>query len=322
MTALIVIGAVIAALLFAGFLHERIGRYRDSRRYPPPGRMVDIGGRSLHLVARGDGPPTVVLEAGMPGGTSRDWYLVVEEVAEFARAIAYDRAGLGHSDPGPSPRTFEAAVDDLHAALERAGERGPYVLVGHSGGGLLVREYQRRHPAEVSGLVLVDAFHEEQRERLRGDAASFRRLRRSYWIARAMATFGLLRVVRKLLGVRMLPGAVRDAPGESQRAWLATASSPSTHRHALREHRAFGSSLAAFREGAPSLGDLPVAVLTAGVGHLDEWEELQGELADLSSNSRWTVAEDSGHYVPEDAPDLVAEAIAWVIEQSETASNE
>src|SRR5688572_9722843 len=126
---------------------------------PPPGRLIDLGGWRVHLHCTGDvrpSQPTVILEAGS-GDFSVDWSLVQPDVARFARVCSYDRAGAGWSDLGPRPRTMHQLVSELHTLLEKAGERPPYVLVGHSFGGWLVRLYRTMYPADVAGMVLVEA---------------------------------------------------------------------------------------------------------------------------------------------------------------------
>ena len=127
---------------------------------PPLGRLVDIGGRRLHLYCIGRGSPTVVVENGN-GGFSIDWALVQPEVAKFARVCTYDRAGYAWSDTAPANGSVAQIIDDLHLLLRTAGERPPYVLVGASIGGLYVQAYQRRYPEEVVGLVLDDPSGEE-----------------------------------------------------------------------------------------------------------------------------------------------------------------
>src|SRR5437899_11873712 len=135
--------------LVAGSLHVE-------GSYPPPGRLVNIGGRNLHLYCTGSGGPTVVLEAG-GGAYATDWALVQPRIGEKTRVCSYDRAGLGWSDPGPADETVEQTVADLHAALSRAGEKGPYILVGASVGGAFIRGYQRSFPRDVGALVFTNS---------------------------------------------------------------------------------------------------------------------------------------------------------------------
>jgi pimeloyl-ACP methyl ester carboxylesterase len=125
----------------------------------PTGKLVDLGGFRLHVNCTGNGSPTVVVENGL-GDFSVDWILVQERVAHFARVCTYDRAGYARSDPGPKPRTFSQINLELHDALAKLGERSPFVLVGHSYGGPVVRNFVATYPQEVTGMVLVDAAHE------------------------------------------------------------------------------------------------------------------------------------------------------------------
>src|SRR5579871_3943020 len=122
-----------------------------------PGEMIDIGGRRLHLLRRGEGAPTVVLESGGGGGSSTQDWPVLTRVAGFTRALSYDRAGLGWSEPPTTPRTFAGMAADLDRLLTAAGESPPFVLVGGSFGGLLVSGFCRRCPSKVAGAVFLDA---------------------------------------------------------------------------------------------------------------------------------------------------------------------
>jgi len=147
--------ALVALLCVAGAVYQALSERRDLREHPAPGELVDVGGHRLHLHCVGSGKPTVLLEAGL-GNDVNHWSLVQLAVAEFTRVCAYDRAGLGWSDPGPLPRDAPRVVDELGRLLERSGESPPYVLVGHSNGGPYVRLYAAAHPERIAGLVLVD----------------------------------------------------------------------------------------------------------------------------------------------------------------------
>jgi pimeloyl-ACP methyl ester carboxylesterase len=143
--------AILAIMLFAqGAL--------EAQTFPPPGKLIDIGGRKLHLYCSGQGSHTVILMAG-GGAFSIDWDLVQPGVARTTRVCSYDRAGLGWSDAGPEDETVEQTVSDLHAVLVRAGEKSPYILVGASIGGIFIQAYQRAYPGDVAGLIFSNSSH-------------------------------------------------------------------------------------------------------------------------------------------------------------------
>src|SRR5215831_13633051 len=135
---------------------------------PAPGKLVDLGGHRLQVNCTGAGAPVVVVENGL-GDFSSDWILVQSRVEKFTRICTYDRAGYAWSDPGPMPRTFAQLNLELKDALEKLGERGPFVLVGHSFGGPVVRNFAAFYPQNVAGMVLVDAAFEGQRVGIGGD---------------------------------------------------------------------------------------------------------------------------------------------------------
>src|SRR6266702_7435459 len=144
--------AVIIGLVIAAPLHAQA----QSTGYQPPGRLIDIGGRKLHLYCTGTGSPTVILMAG-GGAFSIDWALVQPKVAQNTRVCSYDRAGLAWSDPGPADETVEQTIFDLHILLKNGGEKGPLLLVGASVGGIYIQAYQRTFPKEVAGLVFTNS---------------------------------------------------------------------------------------------------------------------------------------------------------------------
>src|ERR687893_3124206 len=153
-----VVGLVVFVLL-AGVLYQLVATKIDAYRwYPPPGEMIDVGGSSMHLRCTGEEgrAPTVVMDIGS-GGIGMDWQRVQPGVAKFARVCSYDRAGTGWSDQGTQPRTSQQIVEELHTLLGNAEVQGPYVLVGHSLGGVNVQLYANQYPDEVAGMVLVDS---------------------------------------------------------------------------------------------------------------------------------------------------------------------
>ena len=150
---------VLLALAVAGAIYQAIATELAERAYPPPGEMVDVGGYSLHINCVGQGSPTVVLDGGS-GEWSAQWVRVQREVSDTTRVCAYDRAGMGWSEMGPEPRDARQISSELHTLLSKAGIEGPYVLVGHSLGGLSMQTYAARYPDEVAGVALVDSSTE------------------------------------------------------------------------------------------------------------------------------------------------------------------
>ena len=146
----------LVGLLLLGLLSQALASAVDASHYLAPGKLVDIGGYRLHINCTGTGSPTVILDAGL-GGTSLDWSKVQPAVAHFTRVCSYDRAGYGWSDTGPGPRTSQQIVKELHLLLVHAQVSGPYILVGHSLGGLNMRQYAYRYPGEVAEMVLLNA---------------------------------------------------------------------------------------------------------------------------------------------------------------------
>src|SRR5215210_3533682 len=154
--ALLGLVVVLLVLAVAGAIYQAIATELAERAYPPPGEMVDVGGYRLHINCVGQGSPTVVLDSGS-GAFSAHWVRVQREVSGTTRVCAYDRAGMGWSEMGPNPRDAKQISSELHTLLKGAGIKGPYVLVGHSFGGMYMQTYAHRHPDEVTGVVLVDS---------------------------------------------------------------------------------------------------------------------------------------------------------------------
>ena len=318
--------------LLALRLFQMIGAAQE-KAPPIPGKLVDVGGWRLHLNCTGksDGKaPTVVLEAGS-GDFSVDWGLVQPEVARFARVCSYDRAGAGWSELGPRPRTTRQVVYELHTALQKAGEKGPYVLVGQSLGGMLIRVYASTYPKEFAGMVLVDSTHEDTVILLNNKRQRLRELAQDRTIPPVRTTIAAaekeLSAEEKQLAENNLKqrGAPNiDAPYNRLPAELQAARLWALQQ--LRYYTAdsypylaeeFAEVYAARQKQECPLGDAPLAVLLRKSGYNEEVRQQKVGFTKLSRNSKLIVAENSGHHIQLDEPAVVTSAIQQVIEAAQ-----
>jgi len=310
--------ALVVLLAASGATYEAIMRAGDTRRYPPPGQLVDVGGHRLHLNCVGQGSPTVVLDAGL-GSFSLDWGAVQSQLVTVTRVCAYDRAGLGWSEPGPSPRNPQQFASELHMLLTNAGVKGPYVLVGHSISGKTARVFASQHPNDVAGMVLVDARHESVDEHLTPQqiAAEDTQQRHFQDMIKWMARFGLVRLLWGPAWPRMLPGTENLSPDTRTTIGVLQAR-PQQIQTALAEGQGRLDSNTLLQSAAP-LGDAPLVVLASSqsIDHLPFWKEAQQIMAGLSSNSRLVVAS-SGHSIHFEQPALVVETIHQVVDAART----
>jgi pimeloyl-ACP methyl ester carboxylesterase len=326
------VGALaLAAAAVAGRVIHRMLSRQERLGLPPPGELVDIGGLRIHLWRQGEGSPSVVLDSAL-AGTSLSWGEVRTRVAELTRVVAADRAGFGWSDPARLPRRADVLAEELHRALAAAAIAPPYVLVGHSYGGFVVRLFADRYPGEVEGLVLVDAPH--PREWMAPDSEKARRIERGVFLSRRAAFlshFGVTRILFRLAARGLVLGGA--ASGEQGRIERLLGKIPAPLQRTIRSFWVRSSTLealaslienvpasAALVDGAArDLGDLPLRVLTAADPSKERFHD-QEEVASLSSRGRHVVARRSGHWIPLDEPELVVEAIRSVIEEHRAGS--
>jgi pimeloyl-ACP methyl ester carboxylesterase len=320
------VGIAIIGTLIVGYTYEEIGRRRDRARLLQVGTSIDIGGRRSNLFCSGNGQPTVIFD---PGNTRAGiaWSHIQPRIAEVTQACWFDRAGEGWSDPGPFPRTSAATARDLHELLTRANVRPPYVLVGHSLGGLDVRVYTGLYPSEVTGAVLVDAAHEDEPRR----APAFmlgRTAPRYLWhplhiLFSATARFGLIRFMTPRVALPTDPTArtqeqIVSALAQQPRAIASYSSggvvSPESYAQA---------------KASPGFGDRPLIVLTRGkppdhppVNEMDRqsaayeqvWmHEIQPQLARLSTRGRQIIVTTSGHDIPDESPEAIIDAVQSIV---------
>lgn len=323
----------IAGLFAASIAYELTGAYRDSRRFPPPGRLIDVGGCSMHLNNQGRGQPAVILESGV-AATSLSWTLVQPEVARFTSVCSYDRAGLGWSGRSIKPRTVAQMVSELDELLSRARIPPPYVLVGHSFGGLLIRAYANTHVDKVAGLLFVDPVSLEYW----ANCSRYDKLRLTVAakLARRGALLARIGVVRLALGslasgqrrfpklmaqaaahqalevLEHLAGEVRKLPRE---VW------PIVRAHWSRSKCIY--ALAEYLESVPQSAEtaismplpprIPLTILSAATATAHEIEE-RDRWVEQSAHGRHVHVDKAGHWLQFERPDIVIAAIRELVD--------
>jgi pimeloyl-ACP methyl ester carboxylesterase len=310
--------ALIVCLGVGGATYQVVATAYDRRSYPPPGQMVDVGGYSLHLYCTGahlSGRATIILEPG-GGGTSLSWFLIQPELAKATQVCSYDRAGQGWSAPGPEPRDGDQIAKELHTLLHNANISGPYLLVGHSYGGLFVRAYAAAYPDDVAGLVLLDSAHPDQWTRTPDGRAQYANDSRLYGMARVLARLGVLRI---------FPNPLTTPPGglapQQAAEWQAIYSSTRFWDAAEAESRGIPATMAQVRGVAALSPSVPLLVVSAGEHTRADaaWATFQHELAALAPSSRQIVIAGATHQSlwaePQDAQASVA-AIRSITRQS------
>ncbi|MFN0069487.1 MAG: alpha/beta hydrolase [Limisphaerales bacterium] len=299
--------AGLVLLAVAGAAWQAIATRRIERQHPPPGRLVDVGGHRLHVHVRGAGSPTVVIDAGL-SGASYDWETVAGGIASFAQVCTYDRAGYGWSDSGPRPRTTQHVVEELRSLLANAGLRPPFVLLGHSWGGLNLRYFASRHPDEVVGLILVDALNTDLDMRAEMDGST----PLLYTVLNHLAFLGPQRLVT--------PGIIREpAYDPPAREFRLAMLNRTRSTHAIYDELTGQANWLEVRAALRHLGDLPVTVVTTqqdsaratngswigGPG----WIEAQHVLTNISHRSRLVVAGTTEHDIQFHRPDQIVAAV-------------
>jgi pimeloyl-ACP methyl ester carboxylesterase len=331
-----VLSAVAGLVVASGMLYQAVGAARDRRRFPAPGALAPVGDHRLHYRCAGAGRPTVILEAGI-AASSLTWSRVQPVIARSTRVCSYDRAGLSWSERASSSRSMPVLVRELRRLLTSARIAPPYVLVGHSFGGLIIRAFARAFPADVAGLVFVDPLHpeewctpsEDQRYTLAG----------GIFLSRVGALLAHVGVVR--LCLTLLSRGASGAPRQFSRIFGRSAAALLEHMvgevqklppDVLPEVQAHWSNPKAFRGMWQHLAsmpqcsadlmleidqfrDVPVFVLSSGARDT-RWLAADEQLARASSKGRHIVSPRSGHWVHLDDPELVIQAIHDAIEIS------
>jgi pimeloyl-ACP methyl ester carboxylesterase len=294
-----------------GTIYESVAEAADARAYPPPGRMIDVGGYRLHINCVGTGSPTVVIDAGW-GDSAGAWSSWVQPgVGSTTRVCTYDRAGMGYSEPGPLPRTAQQFAEELHTLLRRADVPGPYVMVGHSLGGLTVRVFAHEYAAEVAGVVLIESMSPSQAKPSTAAPTEAASHSISDWVLTLPARTGMLRL---LAGpVHAVEGFAPEAANYYSVFWV----TPRSLQAWLDEGKGTSDSLA--QAGAVhSFGATPLIVLSRGVvvDPNSDWQAMQTQLLELSPISQHMFADRSGHAIEFDQPEAAVGAIQKMVEQT------
>ena len=319
-----------------------VGQQQDKTpAYAPPGKLVDVGGYRLHLNCTGKSGPTIVLIAGA-GDFSFDWGLVQPKLSLFARVCSYDRAGLAWSDPGPTPHTMKQDAYELHTLLKAARIKAPYVLVGHSIGGLIARVYAEQYSSEVAGMVLVDSTHEDTTLMYQGKLVRVRESAKGIAVPPVQTMksspprppvaedIEQFEFNQKMFGAPKTESPFDKLPASIQTMRLWFRSQPP---RAAAGSDYWAEELQAMylaRTKTPyQLGDKPLVVILAtsdsgnpppGIS-ADEWKRISEEkrqqkvgLANLSRSSKLLVAQESGHHIQLDEPHFVTDAAVLVVD--------
>lgn len=313
-------------LILFGMAYQYVVTKIESNIHKAPGKMVDIGGVKLHIHEMGQEHegPVIVLDMGI-GGNMLYWNGVQEEIAQFAHVVSFDRAGIGWSEKSPFERTSYNIIEETRKLLKASGIKGPYIIVGHSFGGLNARIYAKKYKDEVAGIVLVDSSHEDQENDLPRSKAFMNRVLDTHFL------HPFISGLSKVGGIRLYRFFSGDSENFSPDRYKVSKAKESSNKFIdtlLEEWRLFGKNLEYARRFDRDLGDIPVTVVTAAMdiskeacelhGHYDMdrcrkgykvWHDLQKDLTTRSTNSKQILAKNSAHIVHHYEPELVVEAV-------------
>ncbi len=312
--------ALVLLAVLTGATYQFVATRNLERKHPAPGQLFDVGGHRLHLQHQGTGSPAVIIDAGL-SGASHDWETVATGVSAFSLACTYDRAGYGWSDPGPRPRTSQQVVAELRALLRQAKIEPPFILVGHSWGGLNVRLFASLHPEGVAGLVLVDAMNTD----LDSESAPFGQVSPLFKLLNATAWCGTTWLA--------IPAFVQEPAKNAEALKLRQAMLSRTESvHAICDELAGQGNWLEVRSALRPLGHLPVAVISRRITEQpsnnsaalsdQDWLKGQKALPGISSNSTFVMAQTDIHDIQFHEPELIVSAVRQMVESVRAGRSE
>ncbi|WP_333597238.1 alpha/beta hydrolase [Chryseobacterium flavum] len=316
-----VLFVILILLLITGFVFEKVSRSK-AERIPTDGKLVDIDGHKMHYLQKGSGGPTVVFETGFDPAGHLQWYHIQQDLSKSYTTFSYDRSGLLWSERGEQPKTGEKMAEELHRLLEKANTPKPYILVGHSFGGTLIRFFVKKYPEDIVGIVLVDSQYPDDKKYLSPEL---------YKIVNQGLPAGFLKFANAFGAARLMfrnmfpPGTDYQYQNSIMPALLYKSAD------AVLEEQ---DQMSAVKRNAAlinSFGNIPLSVLTAAdTGRydgfikdpnlknemLEAWDKMQKDLLLLSSDSKQILVPNSGHYMNQDQPKVIEDAINEMYERT------
>lgn len=304
----------------AGYVYEKISSYLDAKAHPPPGELIDVEGYHLHVHIQGEareGIPSVIIETGI-FDCSHSWQLVQPKIAAFTQVCSYDRAGYGWSDPKPCPRSFQEILKELKALIEIKKLKPPFIFIGHSLGGPLVRYYHSQYPQAIAGIIFVDALHD-----------TIPKMPRLFMIAaRAFSYLSVIGIPR-LLSKPVRPVSKHpEWTKPLQKTYITHFVKPSSLRTCFAENDAMPESFLALQKEKKSLHAIPVTFISRDPAlpqrpFLSEQEvtEERKALEQLHAaqgrdvvHGNWVLVKGSNHFIQLDKPELIVNETRKMIE--------
>jgi len=279
----------ILVLGIAGTVYQTAAAESDQRKFPPPGNLIDVDGFKMHIHCEGTGSPTVILES-MSGGTSTYWGWIQPEVQKETRVCVYDRAGFGWSESDPQPQSLARTVRNLHTLLVNANIEGPYVMVGHSLGGVYVRQFAADYPDEVAGVMLLDETNPQQFVKypeMFAEGDNFVGMLNGIKFANRIGVGHLYFAFGGKMDFSELP---EPQSSQMKAIWSTPQYFETQAAEIVAGHQIWAEAL-----NLKGLGDLPLMVVSRGVNLDYEWNKYQDDLATLSTNSMHITVEGANH---------------------------
>jgi pimeloyl-ACP methyl ester carboxylesterase len=303
---------VLLTILIA-VVYEQIVRAQVKRDIPVPGSLVDIGDHKLHAIVKGKGKPVVVFESGLDAGGALVWGKVQDSISKFGSTVSYSRSGILTSERGNNPKTNAAMADELYTLLKKLGKEPPYILIGHSLAGYMLRSFIAQHPTEVAGIIFVDVSHPEQWKRLPKEAADLENP--SGFVLNLSNAVGIIRHSTK--ANTYVTTQSTDSINIIANSYFPVSLS------GVYDELTNVLPLAEEAGKITSFGDIPLIVITGtsderkkefnnievGIKAQQVWQELQKELLNLSTQSEQILTDKSGHYIQLQQPELVIAAV-------------